>query len=88
MAERISDLSSDIYDQLCDKAKLFRAYSVALDESTDITDTAPLAMYVRGVDDKFEVTEELLTVKPMHGQTTAQEIFQQLFDAIADIGLP
>ncbi|XP_071059499.1 general transcription factor II-I repeat domain-containing protein 2A-like [Pseudochaenichthys georgianus] len=45
-------------------------------------------MYVRGVDDKFEATEELLTVKPMHGQTTAQEIFQQLCDAIADIGLP
>ncbi|XP_071060599.1 general transcription factor II-I repeat domain-containing protein 2A-like [Pseudochaenichthys georgianus] len=88
VAERISDLSSDIYDQLCDKAKLFCAYSVALDESTDITDTAQLAMYVCGVDDKFEVTEELLTVKPMHGQTTAQEIFQQLCDAIADIGLP
>ncbi|XP_071059422.1 general transcription factor II-I repeat domain-containing protein 2A-like [Pseudochaenichthys georgianus] len=89
VAECISDLSSDIYDQLCDKAKLFCAYSVALDESTDLTDTAQLAMYVRGVDDKFEVTEELLTVKPMRGQTTAQEIFQQqLCDAIADIGLP
>uniref|UniRef100_A0A3Q4APM9 RRM domain-containing protein n=1 Tax=Mola mola TaxID=94237 RepID=A0A3Q4APM9_MOLML len=27
---------------------------------TDINDTAQLAMYVRGVDDNFEVTEELL----------------------------
>ncbi|KAM6943949.1 general transcription factor II-I repeat domain-containing protein 2A [Lycodopsis pacificus] len=44
-------------------------------------------MYVRGVDDSFEVMEELLTVIPMHGQTTAQEIFRQLCDAIVDAGL-
>ncbi|XP_069819639.1 general transcription factor II-I repeat domain-containing protein 2A-like [Dendropsophus ebraccatus] len=87
-AERISDLSSDIYDQLCEKAKCFSVYSVALDETTDITDTAQLAIFVRGVDDNFEVIEELLTVIAMHGQTTAQEIFHQLYDAIENAGLP
>ncbi|KAJ3607068.1 hypothetical protein NHX12_026583 [Muraenolepis orangiensis] len=45
-------------------------------------------MYVHGVDDNFEVMEELLTVIPMHDQTTAQEIFRQLCDAIVDAGLP
>ena len=40
-------------------------------ESTDITDTAQLAIYVRGVEENFEVMEVLLTVIPMHGQTTA-----------------
>lgn len=88
VAERISDLSSDIYDQLCEKAKCFSVYSVALDETTDITDTAQLAMYVRGVNDNFEVMEELLRVIPMHGQPTAQEIFCQLCDAIKNAGLP
>ena len=62
----------------------FHAYSVALDESTDITDTAQLEIYVRGVEDNFEVMEELLTVIPMHGQTTTQDIFCQLCDAIVD----
>lgn len=70
MAEGISDVSSNIYDQLCEKAKYFRGYSVALD---DTTDTTQLAIYVFGIDDNFEVTEELLTVIPMSGQTTAQE---------------
>ena len=88
VAERISDLSSDIYDQLCEKAKCFSAYSVALDESTDITDTAQLAIYIRGVDDNFDVIEELLRVVPMHGQTTAQEMFCQLCDVIKNAGLP
>ncbi|XP_063601121.1 uncharacterized protein LOC134777214 [Penaeus indicus] len=64
-------------------------YRVALDETTDIRDTAQLAIYVRGVNDNFEVMEELLTVIPMHGQTTSKEIFHQLCDAIenADEGV-
>lgn len=86
VAERISDLSEDIYVQLCEKAKRFCAYSVALDESTDNTDTAQLAVYVRGVNDNFEVIEELLAVIPMHGQTTAQEIFRLFCGAIEDAG--
>ncbi|KAJ8248095.1 hypothetical protein GJAV_G00238250 [Gymnothorax javanicus] len=45
-------------------------------------------MYVCGVDDNFEVMEELLTVIPRHGQTTVQEIFRQVCDAIVDAGLP
>uniref|UniRef100_A0A803JA82 SPIN-DOC-like zinc-finger domain-containing protein n=1 Tax=Xenopus tropicalis TaxID=8364 RepID=A0A803JA82_XENTR len=88
VAERISDMSSDIYHQLCEKAKCFDAYSVALDESTDITGTAQLTIYVRGVDCNFELTEELLTIIPMHGQTTANEIFHHLCDAIENAGLP
>ncbi|XP_077972719.1 EPM2A-interacting protein 1-like [Styela clava] len=79
VAERISDLSSDIYDQLGEKAKCFSAYSVALEE---------LANYVCGVNDNFEVMEELLRVVPMYGQTTAQEMFCQLCDVIRNAGLP
>lgn len=85
VAERISDLTSDIYFELCKKAKCFSVYSVALDVTTDI---AQLAIDVRSVDENFEVTEELLTVIPMHGQTTAQEIFHQLCDAIENAGFP
>lgn len=88
VAERISDLSEDIYVQLRENAKSFCAYSVTLDESTDNTDTAQLAVYVRGVNDNFEVIEDLLAVIPMHGQTTAQEIFRLLCGAIEDAGLP
>ncbi|XP_026116348.1 general transcription factor II-I repeat domain-containing protein 2B-like [Carassius auratus] len=87
VAERISELSSDIYDQLRSKSKDFTAYSVALDESTDITDSAQLAIFIRGINDQFEVTEELLSLCPMHGRTTAKDIFQQLCDAIERAGL-
>ncbi|XP_056121755.1 general transcription factor II-I repeat domain-containing protein 2-like [Rhinichthys klamathensis goyatoka] len=88
VAERISELSSDIYDQLRGKARVFTAYSVALDESTDKTDIAQLAIFIRGINEQFEVTEELLSLCPMHGRTTANAIFQQLCDAIERAGLP
>ncbi|KAK0154684.1 Protein kinase C alpha type [Merluccius polli] len=67
---------------LRDKAKSFTAFSVALDETTDATDNAQLAIFIRGVDDRFEVTEELLSVCPMHGHTKAKDIFQQLCDTM------
>ena len=86
-AECISALSSDIYDQLCEKAKCFSAYSLARDETTDITDAVQLAIYVRGGDDTFDMTEELLTIFPMHGQTTGKETGHQLYDGIQIAGL-
>ncbi len=88
VAERITELSSDIYDQLRGKARVFTAYSVALDESTDKTDTAQLAIFIRGINEQFEVMEELLSLCPMHSRTTAKDIFQQLCDAIEQAGLP
>lgn len=79
VAEHISEMSDNIYDQLREKAKRFHSYSLALDENT-----AQLAIHICGVDNNFEVTEELLTMIPMHGQTTGQAIFHQLCDVIVN----
>ena len=62
VAERINGLSRNICEQLWDKARSFTAFSVVLDESTDATDNAQLAIFIRGVDDRFKVTEELLSL--------------------------
>ncbi len=88
VAERITELSSDIYDQLRGKARVLTAYSMARDESTDKTDTAQLAIFIRGINEQFEVMEELLSLCPMHVRTTAKDIFQLLYDAIEQAGLP
>lgn len=82
VAEHNSDMSGNIYNHLREKAKHFHLYSVALDENTGVTDAAQLAKYVRDVNNSFEVTEELLTIFAMHGQTTGQEIFHQLCGGI------
>lgn len=70
-----------ISEQLQDRAQSLIAYAVALDESTDKMEISQLAIFFSGVDDKIEVTEELLSLCPMHDCTAAIDIFQQLCGA-------
>jgi hypothetical protein len=50
------------------------AFSIALDDSTDASDTAQLAIFIRGVDANFNITEELLALQPLKGTTTSEYI--------------
>jgi len=56
------------------KAKFF---SLALDESTDISDISQMAVYVRYIW-KSEFKEELLTLLPLHDHTTGEILFKNL----------
>ncbi|GBP09324.1 General transcription factor II-I repeat domain-containing protein 2A [Eumeta japonica] len=56
----------------------FESFSIALDESTDLSDTAQLAIFIRGVDKEFTVTEELLALQPLKGTTTGEDIFNEV----------
>ena len=58
VADIISDLSADMDSQMNHKVNSFVAFSVAIDESTDVTDVAQLAIFIRSVDETLTVTEE------------------------------
>lgn len=60
VASRISDLSQNLVLQLKEKIKEFTKFSLAVDESTDTVDTAQLAVFIRGINSNFEITEELV----------------------------
>ena len=60
----------------------FASSSVAIDESTDTTDIAQLAIFIRGVDDNFQISEEFVELAPMKGTTTADDIFVSLEGAL------
>ena len=78
MAERISDLSANLDSQLKNKVKSFVTFSVALDESTDISDVAQLAICIRGVDEPLSDIEKFLGLVLMMDTTTAKDIFNSL----------
>ncbi|XP_066953326.1 general transcription factor II-I repeat domain-containing protein 2A-like [Macrobrachium rosenbergii] len=78
VADRVEDLSGDLGLQMNDKIKSFIAFSVAIDESTDVTDVAQLAIFIRGVDETLTITEEFLELVPMKDTTTANDIFSSL----------
>ncbi|EZA55208.1 General transcription factor II-I repeat domain-containing protein 2B, partial [Ooceraea biroi] len=84
---RIEKLSEDLEQQLSLKAKNFIAFSLALDESTDIVDTAQLAIFIRGVDSNLSITEELLNIMPLKHTTTGEDILHSVEEAVANINL-
>jgi hypothetical protein len=77
-ADRVSDLAGDIQCHLKVKCKDFVAYSIAIDESTDVTDIAQLAVFIRGVNEDFQLVVEHSQLAPMKGKTGADEIFSKL----------
>lgn len=87
VADRIDALSDNLNSQLKEKVAKFTAFSLAIDESTDVSDTAQLAVFIRGVDEKMQVTEELVELVPMKGTTTGDDIFDSLVGALDKIGV-
>ncbi|GBP45138.1 General transcription factor II-I repeat domain-containing protein 2A [Eumeta japonica] len=71
-------MAHGIKTKLTDCMAGFKSFSIALDESTDLSDTAQLAIFNRGVDKKFTVTEELLALRPLKGTTTGEDIFNEV----------
>jgi hypothetical protein len=53
-----------------------------MDESCDISDTAQMAVFIRGVDEEYEITEELCSLVPILGTTTDKDLFNGLKSAL------
>ena len=89
MAERVSDISANLDSQLKKKVnfKSFVIFSVALDESTDISDIAQQAIFIRGIDETLSVTEEFLGLVPMMDTTTGNDIFNSLVGVLNRMGI-
>ncbi|GFQ99430.1 general transcription factor II-I repeat domain-containing protein 2 [Trichonephila clavata] len=82
VARRVENIAENISSQLFDKNGHVKWFSLALDESTDVSDTAQVLLYIRGVDKSYEVHEELLDMYSIHGTTTGRDIFKGVEMAI------
>jgi hypothetical protein len=58
-ARRIVQFVEDVGNTFKYCASKFAFYSIALNESTDITDKAQVATVIRRIDDDFNITEEI-----------------------------
>nr|CAI5850299.1 unnamed protein product [Callosobruchus analis] len=85
---RISDISTDLFEQLKIKATDFAYFSIAIDESTYIKDTAQLLVFIRGITGSFDIFEELANLCPMKGRTTGAEITKEVVASINQLCLP
>ena len=78
----IEDIANNITEQLRQKAIEFSYYSLAIDKSTDSTDTAQVLVFVRGINDNFNVSEELADMQSMQGRTTGKNICSAIIDCV------
>ena len=87
IVDRISGLSANLNSQLKNKIKKFIAFSVAVDKSTNITDVAQLAIFIRGIENTLIVSEEFVEMVPMSSTTTSADIFTSLVGTLDRVGV-
>ena len=66
VASRIQDKGNNITVQLATRTAKSIFFALALDESTDVTDTAQLSIFIRGISSDFELFEDLLALESLH----------------------
>ena len=86
MARRVADLSQHVTCKLKSAMKNCSYFSVALDESVDVTDISQLMIFARLVDQSFEVQKELLTLYPLIGGRKGSDIYEALNFVVSEFG--
>lgn len=71
-------IDEDISSELNKNAESFKFYSLALDKSNDIKDTAQLLIFIRGINDRFEITEEFLAMESLKGNTRGEDLYDRV----------
>ena len=82
VSRRINDLLDNIKEILKDRLKSCEAFSLALDESTDINDTAQLVIFIRAVTADFDIIEEFLDMAGISSTNTGQDICEQVLKVV------
>ena len=86
VTRRIADTDSAIRKTLQTILTDCAYFSIALDESTDVSDVSQLLIFVRVISPQFEVYEELLELCSLHGTTKGSDIFNAVKNAIEPFG--
>lgn len=88
VTRRCEAMAEDLTQQMWKDIRDCECFSVQLDESTDVSDTAQMCIFIRMVFSDITAKEELLTVLPMKKQTRGEDIFQSFKNFIEKTQLP
>ena len=88
VTHRVELIDEDMASELQKQAESFKLYSLALDESNDIKDTAQLRIFIRGINDSFEITEVFLTMESLKEKMCGQDIYDRVSAVRERMNLP
>lgn len=86
VARRIREMASDVQDQVIDKLKSAGKFSLAVDESCDVSGSPQLIVFVRFVNNSV-IAEELLCCLELETTTRGQDIFDAINNFFVSRGL-
>lgn len=74
MIHRVELIDEDLASKLSKQAESFTFYSLALNKSNDVKYITQLLFFIRGINDKFERTEEFLAMESLKG-TSGEDLY-------------
>ncbi|GLV33430.1 hypothetical protein CBL_20169 [Carabus blaptoides fortunei] len=86
VSRRVDEISIHVTSKLENLVNNCCYFSVALDDSTDISDTSQMLIFIRTVNENYSYSEELLQLRSLHGTTKGEDIYKELKCAIAQYG--
>lgn len=84
---RIREISQSVEEKLVALCSSFVFFSIALDESTDASDTAQVAFFIRGVNNEFQITEELASLVSLKDSTKSVDLFEAFKETLNRMNL-
>ena len=85
---RIDAIASNLSTQFRQRIENFKYFSVTMDESTDRSDTAQLLIFIRCINDEFNITEELACLQSIKEKTTGQIIYNEFSESLQNLNAP
>ena len=80
----MESISTNTDAQLLENISCFSLCSLELDGSKDIYDVEQLAVWIRGVEENLNITEELLSLRSMHERTRGIDIFGEFLKTVSE----
>jgi hypothetical protein len=80
MQQKAADILNNLHDQRQNKVSLYKYYSVTIDESTVIKDTAQHLVFAQYT----QITDDLAGMRSMHGCTPREEISNEVVKFISE----
>ena len=80
-------MSDNKRSQLLSVKDKFECFSIAFEESCDVSDTSQLLVFIRCIDKDFHITEELDALHSLKGTTTGHNVFEKLHETLRSLNL-